>query len=294
MGIHHWRNRTRAYQFRLQSRAGRRLANTIRLRHAHRRRSPPRRLFLRRVSSSGPLGADALPHERSRVCSCRYRLRMGHVRNLAILPLAILGRTTRCLSAARFRYDIASDRQRSVRRDFYRASDRKSWPSMVDAGVDDGVYRRVDFGRYDACQTNLLGSVVCRYSHHADRYGRLLSSRYVVSRISSPAFELTINLITANIMISNIMPPRHQGVGASLVNTVLNYSISIGLGLAGLVETRVNPDGTKLLEGYRAAWYLGIGIGGLGMLVAMAAVVSERREQKAVIAKVDGGERGKV
>lgn len=95
-------------------------------------------------------------------------------------------------------------------------------------------------------------------------------------------------------MISNIMPPRHQGVGASLVNTVLNYSISIGLGLAGLVETRVNPDGTKLLEGYRAAWYLGIGIGGLGMLVAMAAVVSERREQKAVIAKVDGGEREKV
>ncbi|GHJ85983.1 hypothetical protein NliqN6_2385 [Naganishia liquefaciens] len=84
----------------------------------------------------------------------------------------------------------------------------------------------------------------------------------------------------ANIMISNIMPPRHQGVGASLVNTVLNYSISIGLGLAGLVEMRINPNGDKLLEGYRAAWYVGIGTGGLGMAVALMAVIAERAERK--------------
>jgi hypothetical protein len=95
-------------------------------------------------------------------------------------------------------------------------------------------------------------------------------------------------------MISNIMPPRHQGVGASLVNTVLNYSISIGLGLAGLVEMRINPDGTKLLEGYRGAWYLGIGIGGLGMAVSLAAVVSQHLEQKAVTAKVDEGKSEKA
>ncbi|KAJ9099992.1 hypothetical protein QFC19_005809 [Naganishia cerealis] len=79
----------------------------------------------------------------------------------------------------------------------------------------------------------------------------------------------------ANIMISNLMPPKHQGVGASLVNTVLNYSISIGLGLAGLLEMRINSDGTKLLEGYRAAWYLGIGTGGLGMVIALTAVLTE-------------------
>ena len=85
----------------------------------------------------------------------------------------------------------------------------------------------------------------------------------------------------ANIMISNIMPPRHQGVGASLVNTVLNYSISIGLGLAGLVEMRINPNGTKLLEGYRAAWYVGIGMGGLGMAVALVAVFAERADERA-------------
>ncbi|KAJ9123244.1 hypothetical protein QFC22_001440 [Naganishia vaughanmartiniae] len=84
----------------------------------------------------------------------------------------------------------------------------------------------------------------------------------------------------ANIMISNLMPPKHQGVGASLVNTVLNYSISIGLGLAGLLESRMNPDGTNLLKGYRAAWYLGIGTGALGMIVAFAAVLVERADKR--------------
>lgn len=97
----------------------------------------------------------------------------------------------------------------------------------------------------------------------------------------------------ANIMISNIMPPKHQGVGASLVNTVLNYSISIGLGLAGLVEMRINPDGTKLLEGYRAAWYVGIGMGGLGMTVALAAVWTERAEQKVGAQCAEQGQREK-
>jgi hypothetical protein len=94
-------------------------------------------------------------------------------------------------------------------------------------------------------------------------------------------------------MISNIMPPRHQGVGASLVNTVLNYSISIGLGLAGLVEMRINPDGTKLLEGYRAAWYVGIGMGGLGMAVALAAVWTERVEQNAARSRLEQEEKEK-
>lgn len=112
--------------------------------------------------------------------------------------------------------------------------------------------------------------------------------------ISCICIQANLYSVAANIMISNIMPPRHQGVGASLVNTVLNYSISIGLGLAGLVEMRINPDGTKLLEGYRGAWYLGIGIGGLGMAVSLAAVVSQHLEQKAVIAKVDEGETEKA
>lgn len=48
---------------------------------------------------------------------------------------------------------------------------------------------------------------------------------------------------------------------------ITNYSLSIGLGLAGTVERYVKgKDGTDL-EGYRAAQYLGVGLAGLAVLV---------------------------
>ena len=75
---------------------------------------------------------------------------------------------------------------------------------------------------------------------------------------------------SACIILSNAMPPEHQGMAASLVNTAVNYSISIGLGMAGTVESHVNHNGQDVLRGYRGAWYLGIGLGGLGMAVASA------------------------
>ncbi|KAJ5675041.1 low affinity NH4+ transporter [Penicillium maclennaniae] len=47
------------------------------------------------------------------------------------------------------------------------------------------------------------------------------------------------------IILSRAMPRRHQGLAASLVNTFVNYSISIGLGLAGTIEGQVNDGGKK-------------------------------------------------
>lgn len=78
------------------------------------------------------------------------------------------------------------------------------------------------------------------------------------------------------IVLSNHMSPEKQGIAASLVNTVINYSISIGLGIAGTVESQVNDGGKKLLDGYRGAWYVGIGLDGLGILLAICLVVSWR------------------
>lgn len=71
-----------------------------------------------------------------------------------------------------------------------------------------------------------------------------------------------------NLLLSNSMPKEHQGVSASLVNTAINYSISLALGFAGTIETHVNDGGRDLLRGYRGAWYLGIGISSAGMLIA--------------------------
>ncbi|KAI5920461.1 major facilitator superfamily domain-containing protein [Camillea tinctor] len=78
------------------------------------------------------------------------------------------------------------------------------------------------------------------------------------------------------LVLSNSMPRKHQGLAASLVNTVVNYSISLGLGFAATVEINVNNGGGNpedVLKGYRAAYYMGIGLAGLGVLVSLAFLV---------------------
>lgn len=72
------------------------------------------------------------------------------------------------------------------------------------------------------------------------------------------------------------MPREHQGVAASLVNTLVNYSISIGLGFAGTVESQVNHHGMDVLRGYRGALYMGVGLSGLGVCVALLFVIQSR------------------
>lgn len=65
------------------------------------------------------------------------------------------------------------------------------------------------------------------------------------------------------------------------MNTVVNYSISIGLGIAGTVESQINKSGNEVLRGYRSAWYVGIGLSGLGVCIAtLFAVVSEARMRR--------------
>ncbi|MCJ1422820.1 Low affinity NH4+ transporter [Sticta canariensis] len=82
----------------------------------------------------------------------------------------------------------------------------------------------------------------------------------------------------ATILLSNLVPKGQQGVAASLVATVVNYSISIGLGIAGTVESHVSEGGKEVLRGYRGAWYAGIGLSGLGVLLSVCFIVVERRK----------------
>ncbi|KAJ5082808.1 hypothetical protein N7532_011851 [Penicillium argentinense] len=70
------------------------------------------------------------------------------------------------------------------------------------------------------------------------------------------------------LILSNAMPQQDQGVAGSLVNTVVNYSISMGLGFAGVVEHYVSNNGDDILKGYRGATYMGVGLAGFGTLVA--------------------------
>lgn len=75
------------------------------------------------------------------------------------------------------------------------------------------------------------------------------------------------------------MAKEHQGTAASLVVTTVNYSISLALGIAGSVELAARRGRDDVLAGYRGAQHLGLGLGGLGLL--LAAVFALRSRMKA-------------
>lgn len=86
---------------------------------------------------------------------------------------------------------------------------------------------------------------------------------------------------SGTLILSNAMPREHQGLAGSLVSTTVNYSISLGLGFAGTVESNVNNGGHDILRGFRGVLYLGIGLAGLGVIVSICFMfVSWRRYRK--------------
>lgn len=89
---------------------------------------------------------------------------------------------------------------------------------------------------------------------------------YIASAIMP--FGMDMSFPAASIILSDLLPPHQQGTASSLVNTVVNYSIALGLGFAGVVETHVNDGGRSLLKGYRGAYYMGIGFAGAGVALA--------------------------
>lgn len=91
----------------------------------------------------------------------------------------------------------------------------------------------------------------------------------------------------ATLILSDAVSKKHQGIAASLVNTVVNYSISLALGFAGTVESHVNHGGKTpedLLLGFRGAWYLGVGLSGFGLFLSLIFLArgywKDRREGK--------------
>ena len=80
----------------------------------------------------------------------------------------------------------------------------------------------------------------------------------------------------ATLILSNAVSKEHQGVAASLVNTVVNYSISLSLGFAGTIESHVDGGGktpADVLRGYRGAWYMAIGLTGFGLFLSVLFVI---------------------
>ena len=92
----------------------------------------------------------------------------------------------------------------------------------------------------------------------------------------------TIDLITtsAQIVASNTVSIKHQGVAGSLVGTLLSYGMSTGLGFAGTVEVNTFQGGKDLLRGYHSAAYLAVGLGAtsLALTAAFIRIPKDTRE----------------
>ncbi|KAK8220169.1 hypothetical protein M8818_000585 [Zalaria obscura] len=83
-------------------------------------------------------------------------------------------------------------------------------------------------------------------------------------------FGMDMSFPAGTVILSNHMPREHQGLAMSLVNTMVNYSISIALGIAGTVESNVNNHGKTFedtVHGIRCAYYTGIALAGCGLLL---------------------------
>ncbi|SCW03290.1 LAFE_0G07184g1_1 [Lachancea fermentati] len=87
------------------------------------------------------------------------------------------------------------------------------------------------------------------------------------------SFGMDLSFPAASIILSDKLPPQHQGMAGSLVSTMVSYSMSLCLGIGGTVEHQINKTGEDLLKGYRAALYLGIGLASLGAAISFAFMV---------------------
>jgi MFS family permease len=112
-------------------------------------------------------------------------------------------------------------------------------------------------------------------------------------------FGMDMSFPAATIILSNAVKKEHQGIAASLVNTVVNYSISLGIGFAGTVEVHVNNGGKTpedIMKGFRGALYLGIGISVLGLVLCGGFLLKtfwhtgKKRDQEEGVQGSDRGE----
>lgn len=107
--------------------------------------------------------------------------------------------------------------------------------------------------------------------------GQIYWAQLFVCTIVIP-FGMDMSFPAATLILSNAVKKEHQGIAASLVNTIVNYSISLSLGFAGTIEGQVNNGGQTpedLLKGYRGAWYLAIGLAGLGIALSLVFVLKD-------------------
>ncbi|KAF4965395.1 hypothetical protein FSARC_6809 [Fusarium sarcochroum] len=71
--------------------------------------------------------------------------------------------------------------------------------------------------------------------------------------------------VAAQVIASNSVSRRQQGVASSLIGTLNLYGNSLGQGFAGTIETEIGSSSDDEVRGYRAALYFAAGLALLGL-----------------------------
>lgn len=95
-------------------------------------------------------------------------------------------------------------------------------------------------------------------------------------------FAMDSSLPAATIIFSNAVPRQYQGMGSSVIMTIVVYSISLGLGFAGTIELQINNGGktpADLLHGYRGTLWFSVGLTACGTILAIIYLLKDYRKR---------------
>ncbi|CAG8235814.1 unnamed protein product [Penicillium salamii] len=106
-------------------------------------------------------------------------------------------------------------------------------------------------------------------------------------------FAMDSSLPAATIIFSNAVPRKYQGMGSSVIMTIVVYSISLGLGFAGTIELQINNGGhteADLLYGYRGTLWFSVGLTALGTVLAIIFLLKDNRRRQLAKSENERGE----
>ncbi|CAK7899070.1 aminotriazole resistance protein [[Candida] anglica] len=87
------------------------------------------------------------------------------------------------------------------------------------------------------------------------------------------AWGMDLSFPAATIILSDCLPKHYQGMAGSLVATVVNYSVSLALGIASVVETETLQRTNDDLKSIRTALHFGTGLAAGGVLFSIVFVI---------------------
>lgn len=110
--------------------------------------------------------------------------------------------------------------------------------------------------------------------------------------ITLATFGPDLSFASASVFVTSSVKRKYQGTAGSLVNTVINVSMSLGVGIAGIVESTYlkskdtgdagwTASSEEVLESYRAAWWFSLAICLSGLLLTLVFVRIPKTDEKA-------------